>query len=303
MQYFYYPGCSLEGTAREYDSSTRAVMGVLGVELLELQDWTCCGASAGDAVSYLLSLVLPARNLALAERTGVAADMLIPCSACYLNLKKVEDHSGRDENVLNKINQALGVEGLSYKGAIRPRHLLDALANDIGADTISHYVRRELSGLRVAPYYGCQCLRPYEVFDDPEQPTSMEPLIRTLGAEVYDWKMGARCCGAGLMTTKKAAALDRVSELLHAARDADCIVTVCPMCQMNLDSFQRRVSKRSGAHLNISVLYLPQLIGLGLGLSEQELKLNLNFAYNSNLKSKLNSMPRFNGGKALAGRR
>jgi heterodisulfide reductase subunit B2 len=292
MRYFYYPGCSLEGTAQEYDASTRAVLGALGVELLELEDWTCCGATAGDAVSYLLSLVLPARNLALAERTGVGADMLIPCSACYLNLKKVEDHTGRDEHVLDKINQALDEDSLNYKGTVRPRHLLDVLANDIGGDSISQYVRRELSGLRVAPYYGCQCLRPYEVFDDPEQPTSMEPLIQGLGAEIYDWNMGARCCGAGLMTTKKEAALDRVSELLDAASDADCIVTVCPMCQMNLDSFQKRVSRRSGEHLDISVLYLPQLIGLALGLSEQELKLNLNFAYTSALRSKLSALPR-----------
>jgi len=287
MKYFYYPGCSLEGTAQEYDISTQAVMRALGVELVELEDWTCCGASAGDVISYLLSMVLPARNLAIAEQTKIDADMLIPCSACYLNLKRVVEHTKRDELLLDKVNLVLEEEGLSYGQGVKPRHLLDVLATDIGAQSISSRVSRYLSGLHVAPYYGCQCLRPYEVFDDPEQPTSMEPLIAALGAEVYPWKMGARCCGAGLMTTKKAAALDRVREILCGAQGADCIVTVCPMCQMNLDSYQRKISRMEGKDLGISILYLPQLIGLALGLAEKELKLSLNFVYTADFRNKL----------------
>jgi heterodisulfide reductase subunit B len=291
MKYFYYPGCSLEGTAQEYDASTQALMRALGVELLQIEDWTCCGASAGDAISYLLSMVLPARNLALAEKTGIEADMLIPCSACYLNLKKVEDHSRRDDHLLDQINQALGEESLTYQNHIRPRHLLDVLATDIGEERVASMVKRELSGLRVAPYYGCQALRPYEEFDDPQFPTSMEPLIEALGAQVHPWQMGAKCCGAGLMTTKKPVALSRVNELLSAAKGADCIVTVCPMCQMNLDSFQSKISRTAGENLGLSILYLPQLMGLALGLREQDLKLNLNFAYTKTLQQKLNAIP------------
>jgi len=291
MKYFYYPGCSLEGTAQEYDASTRALMGALGVELLDMEDWTCCGASAGEATSYLLSMVLPARNLALAEKTGIEADMLIPCSACYLNLKKVDDHTGRDDRLLDRINRALGEEGLAYNKGIRPRHLLDILATEIGAERVAGKVERRLNGLRVAPYYGCQALRPYEEFDDPQFPTSMEPLIEALGAEVHPWGMGAKCCGAGLMTTKKPVAISRVGELLSAARGADCIVTVCPMCQMNLDSFQGKVSRSAGEDLGLSVLYLPQLMGIALGLSEQDLKLNLNFAYAKNLQQKISAIP------------
>lgn len=287
MKYFYYPGCSLEGTAREYDISTQTVMRALGVELVELEDWTCCGASAGDAVSHLLSMVLPARNLAIAERTGIDADMLIPCSACYLNLRRVAEHTRRDELLLHKVNLALSEDGLSYGRGVSPRHLLDVLATDIGAEAIAERVGCQLTGLRVAPYYGCQCLRPYGGFDDPEQPTSMEPLIEAMGARVHVWNMGARCCGAGLMTTKKATALTRVQEILDAAQGADCVVTVCPMCQMNLDSYQRKISRMKGKDLGISILYLPQLIGLALGLSEGELKLNLNFVYKSDLKGKL----------------
>lgn len=278
MKYFYYPGCSLEGTAKEYDASTRAVLKVLGAELVELEDWTCCGASAADAVSYLLSMVLPARNLALASRTGTSADFLIPCSACYLNLRRVDDQIRRDTRLLNRINEALAEEGLKYDGGIRSRHILDVLANDFGAEGIERKVMKNLGGLRVAPYYGCQCLRPFQDFDDPQEPVSMEPVIRALGAEVHPWSMGARCCGAGLMTTKKSVALDLVKALLTAAKGADCIATVCPMCQMNLDSFQSKVSRLSGEDLSISVIYLPQLMGLAFGLPEEQLRLKMNFA-------------------------
>ena len=287
MKYFYYSGCSLEGTALEYNLSTQAVMGALGIELIELEDWTCCGASAAETISELLSMVLPARNLALAAKTDKDYDFLIPCSACYLNLRKVDEHLGKDEGLLEKINEVLQEEGLSYQGGIRSRHLLDVIASDIGAEMIKAKVTRPLSGLRIAPYYGCQALRPYGGYDDPEQPRCMEPLIEALGAEVHPWAMGAKCCGAGLMTTKKEIAVELTGELLKAAKGADCIATVCPMCQMNLDSYQKQVSQAKGEDLKISVLYLPQLIGIAFGLSEETLKLGLNMAYTGALRARL----------------
>lgn len=291
MSYFYYPGCSLEGTAIEYDASTRAIMRALEVELMEMEDWTCCGASAGEVVSYLLSMVLPARNLALAERTEAEADFLVPCSACYLNLQKVVEQAKQNDNLLKDINEVLAEEQLSYKGSLKIRHLMDVLARDIGPDRLGARVRRRLAGLRVAPYYGCQALRPFGTYDDPEQPKSMEPLIEALGAEVHPWAMGPKCCGAGLMTTKGEVALQSVELILKAARGADCIVTICPMCQMNLDSHQQKASKLAGEDLTLSVLYLPQLIGLAFGLSEEELKLKTNFVFTDPLQQKLQAMP------------
>ena len=287
MKYFYYSGCSLEGTALEYNLSTQAVMRALGIELIELEDWTCCGASAAETISELLSMVLPARNLALAAKMHKDCDFMIPCSACYLNLRKVDEHLGKDEGLLEKINEVLQEEGLSYQGGIRSRHLLDVIATDIGAEMIKAKVTHPLSGLRIAPYYGCQALRPYGGYDDPEQPRCMEPLIEALGAEVHPWAMGAKCCGAGLMTTKKEIAVELTGELLKAAKGADCIATVCPMCQMNLDSYQKQVSEAKGEDLKISVLYLPQLIGIAFGLSEETLKLGLNMAYTGSLRAKL----------------
>lgn len=295
MKFFYYPGCSLEGTANEYDTSTRAVMRTLGVELLEIEDWTCCGASAGDAVSPLLSLVLPARNLALVERTKIAADILAPCSACYLNLRKVDDHMKRDEKTTQNINEALGEEGLRYTGGIRVRHLLDVLSDSIGPGRVAAHVKHNLSGLKVAPYYGCQALRPYRDFDDPERPKTMEPLIKALGADVHPWSMGAKCCGAGLMTTKKEIALGLTGEILKAARGADCIVTVCPMCQMNLEAYQKKLSSLYNLNLEISVLYLPQLMGFAFGIPEKDLKMGANFAVSAPFQRKLQRVSAITG--------
>lgn len=287
MKYFYYPGCSLEGSAMEYDRATRAVLAALGAELLEVNDWTCCGASAAEPLNYLLSMVLPARNLALARQMNTEADFVIPCSACYLNLRKVDDHVQRDDGLANRINRVLGEEGLNYRPGLKARHLLDVLANDIGAEGLKGKVTKSLSGLRIAPYYGCQALRPYGSYDDPEQPRSMEPLIRALGAEVFPWSMGAKCCAAGLMTTKKKVGLKAVVDLLAAAQGADAIVTVCPMCQMNLDSFQKLASQRRGEVLSTSVLYLPQLMGLAMGLSSTAVGLGQNMAVSETFRAKV----------------
>lgn len=294
MKYLYYPGCSLEGTAVEYDASTRVVMETLGAKMTDIEDWTCCGASAADTAGALLSMVLPARNLALAEKASSGSDVVVPCSACYLNLKRVEDHARRDETLLRKLNLVLEEEHLSYKGECRPRHLLDVLATDIGAARIMGEVRVPLGGLQVVPYYGCQALRPYTVFDDPEEPRSMEPLLEALGASIFPWSMGAKCCGAGLMTTKKPVAMELVAALLKEAKGADCIVTVCPMCQMNLECFQKNASDMAGEDLSISILYLPQLIGVALGIDWNRLRLKSNIAFMKPLRSKLDRLARGN---------
>jgi heterodisulfide reductase subunit B2 len=278
MKYHYYPGCSLEGTALEYDQSTRALLAALGVELAEIENWTCCGASAAEATSDLLALVLPARNLALAERQGPLMDVLVPCSACYLNLKNVQEKTRKDPALAAKINLVLGEEQLHLHGKLRIRHLLDVLAADLGPETIRARVVRPLTGLRIAPYYGCQCLRPFADFDDPELPVSMEPLIRATGADVFPWTVGGCCCGASHMSTQREVGLALVAGILESACGADAVVTVCPMCQMNLEAFQGAAGRKRRHDLRISIMYLPQLIGLALGLTLRELGLNCNLA-------------------------
>jgi len=289
MSYLYYPGCSLTGTAREYDLSTRAVMDAMGVPLTELEEWTCCGASAAEACSELLSLALPAINLAIAEGMDAHQDIMIPCSACYLNLKKSAETMRKDPLARDRVNTVLAENELTVKGTVKVRHLLDVLATDLGADAIRDKVTVDLSHLTIAPYYGCQCLRPYPVFDDPEEPRSMEPLIRATGARLHPWQMGAKCCGASHMNTKMDVALELVHAILQAARGADAIVTVCPMCQMNLEAYQDKIARRYGDVSSVTILYLPQLIGMALGLSDDALGLQLNLALSDHFRNKSKS--------------
>ncbi len=287
MKYLYYPGCSLEGTAMEYNVSTRAFMQAMGHELIELKEWTCCGASAAEATSRLLSLALPALNLAIAEKTEGAKDILVPCSACYLNLKKADEKIRKDPALLNKVNLILKEKNLRLQGKARVRHLLDVISQDIGAENIRTRVKKDFSGLRIAPYYGCQCLRPYPVFDDPEMPRSMEPLIEAAGASVHHWDMGGKCCGASHINTEPEAGLELVLSILREAEGADSIVTVCPMCQMNLEAYQKKISADYGKDLSVSVLYLPQFLGLAIGLSEKDLRLDMNLAVSGGFRNKL----------------
>jgi heterodisulfide reductase subunit B len=268
MRYHYYPGCSLEGTALEYDRSTRAVLAALGVELAEIEDWTCCGASAAEAISGLMALVLPARNLALAERQPAQMDILVPCSACYLN--RTRRRSPQESAAGLKVNTVLGEQQLHLRGRLRPGICWTLHRR---SEAIRPKVVHPLAGLRIAPYYGCQCLRPYADFDDPELPVSMERLIRATGAEVFPWTVGGRCCGASHMSTQRVVGLELVAGILEAAGGADAVVTVCPMCQMNLEAFQSAPAVAS-AHCASTSPYLPQLIG-SLGLRKTGLTCNL----------------------------
>lgn len=284
MSYVFYPGCSLEGTALEYQVSTRALFAALGLTLQELPDWTCCGASAAEAVNGELATLLAARNLALAETLGKQVEIVVPCSACYLNLKKVEVGISGDVALLRRINAGLAQNGLALKGTCKVKHLLEVLVLDIGAEALAPLILHPLEGLKVIPYYGCQCLRPYPVFDDPEQPSSMDALIAATGATPLTWRMGAKCCGASHLTTDLETGLVLVQKLLAAAQGADVIVTVCPMCQMNLEAFQDKVSARAHRNLRIPIVYLPQLLGLALGFSPSETRLDLNLSVSRHSK-------------------
>jgi heterodisulfide reductase subunit B len=284
MNYAYYPGCSLRESAVEFDVSTRAVLARLDVAIEEIPDWTCCGASAVTSVSGPLGHGLPARNLALAERHLPGLDILMPCSACYLNHLKLQRQA--TGAVVREVNALLAGEGLVFSGkGGRVRHLLDVLLGDVGPEAIKARVERELTGIVVAPYYGCQILRPYPVFDDPEHPRSMEPILTALGASVHPWGRGNTCCGASLMATHKEAALPSVAAILRAAAGADVIVTVCSMCQLNLEAYQKE-ALGSGA-TPVTILYLPQLVGLALGLSPQEVLMEKNLAVTQSFTSKL----------------
>ncbi len=274
MKYSYFPGCSLKGLGRAYEESLLPVLRHLGVELEELEDWNCCGATAYMAVDEVKACVLAARNLALAEQSG-HQQLLAPCAACYLVLNKAMHYFQDFPAVQQKVDQALAAGGLRYGGKVVVRHPLDILLNDVGLEAIRQKVRWPLRGLKVAPYYGCQLVRPYATFDDQYNPTSMDRLLEALGATVVRYPLKTKCCGGSLTGTVPEAGIRMVYILMNEARKraADCLATVCPLCQFNLDAYHFQVNRQYGDSL-VPTVYFTQLMGLAFGLPEEGLGLN-----------------------------
>jgi heterodisulfide reductase subunit B len=256
--------------------STEAVADRLGIELLELEDWTCCGSTPYASLDKLESTVVAARNLALAEKVGL--DLVSPCSACNLSLQGANLKLKEKPGLMELVNEALAVADLEYHGSTRVRHLTEVLVNDVTPERIASRVERRLDGLRVAPYYGCQMIRPDYGFDNPEFPQSLDRLVASLGAEAVPYPLKNRCCGAGSIIPEEKIALGLVYKLLNSAAkfDAQCIVTACPMCQMNLDAYQSRVNGKFKANFKLPVLFITQLIGLALGIEAKSLGLDTN---------------------------
>ena len=274
MKFAYFPGCSLKGLGRAYEESLLPVLKHLGLELEELPDWNCCGATAYMAEDEVKACVLAARNLALCERAG-HQQLMAPCAACYLVLNKTKHYFHEYPSMRAKIQHALGVVGLKYDGDTPVRHPLDVLLNDVGLDAIKQKVRYPLTGLKVAPYYGCQLVRPYATFDDQYNPTGMDRLIEALGANLVRYPLKTKCCGGSLTGTVPEAGIRMVYILLNEARKrgAQCLATVCPLCQFNLDAYHAQVSAHSGP-VSLPTVYFTQLMGLAFGLPERQLGLH-----------------------------
>jgi len=274
--YAYYPGCSLIATNKAYDISTRNTARVLGIELIELEDWNCCGATAYTAIREKRSFVLSARNLALAEKTG--RQLITACAGCYLSLHKTNKYMAEDAGMRQEIRRALQAGGMDYTGGVRVRHCLDVLVNDLGEEEVKQHVVRPFEGLRVAPYYGCQITRPFGDIDDPEFPEVMHRLLRWIGAEPVDFSMMTKCCGGMLMYTQPNVGMELVGQILSQAKKegAECIATACPLCQINLEAYQAKAARTTGADCRIPVLYFTQLLGITLGLKPKDLALSDN---------------------------
>ena len=274
MKYSYFPGCSLKGTGRAYEQSLLPVFQALGVELEELDDWNCCGATAYMAVDELKACVLASRNLALAEKSG-HKEMVAPCAACYLVMNKTQHYLHDSHQVNAVVQKALAAANLSYSGNTTVRHPLEVLVNAVGIDAIRKRVTNPLKGLKVAPYYGCQIVRPYATFDDQYNPTSMDRLMEAIGCTVTEWPLKTRCCGASLTGTLPEPGLLCTYVLLKEAikRGADVIATACPLCQFNLDSYHGNI-KAKWEDSRIPTVFFTQLIGLAFGLSEKQMGLN-----------------------------
>lgn len=279
MTYLYFPGCSLKGTGRAYEESLIAVFQALGLPLEELADWNCCGATAYMSIDEHQAFALAARNLALAESQGSPTDgavqLIAPCSACYLVLLKAQQCLASDARLCREISTALSEGGHCYSGWVRIRHPLEVLVRDVGLPEIARRVQQPLRGLRVACYYGCQIVRPFALFDRSHDPTTMDELVRALGAEPIDWPLKTHCCGGSLSGTIPEVGLRLNYLVLREAqrRGADLIITVCPLCHFNLEAYQDQLRRRYPDLLPMPVLYFTQLIGMALGLPPRSLGL------------------------------
>ena len=276
MKYAYYPGCSLHGTAKEYDISTRTVARALGIELQEIPDWNCCGSSSAHATDHLLSLALPARNLGLAEKMGL--DVVAPCAMCYNRLASARYEMLNSPSLAAKINE---ITETPYTGRVAAKPFLQAVVEDYGIDQIAPLVKKPLAGLKVAAYYGCLMVRPRRVtqFDDPENPQSLDKLVKALGGEPVEWPGKVECCGAGLVLARTDIVVKLANDILGWAKEAgaEAIVAACPMCQSNLDSRQGEVANTYGQTYNLPVYYFTQLLGIALGAGASELGLATHF--------------------------
>jgi heterodisulfide reductase subunit B len=271
MKYAYYPGCSLEGTAVDYNESTLAVAEVLGLELTEVPDWSCCGSTPAHCTDELLATALAAKNIVAAKT--VADDMLVCCSACFSRFKFAQKHIEEKDQLRAELAQMMQVEQAQQ---MKIRHVVDVLATDVGTEKIAEAKKCDLP-LKVACYYGCLITRPPKVteLDDPEDPRFMDNLLRAAGMETVDWPYKTECCGATFSLTRTEIVLRLSADILQMAREAgaECICVACPLCQANLDMRQSDIEKKTGVKYNLPVFYITQLLGLAFGLDSKKLGL------------------------------
>jgi heterodisulfide reductase subunit B2 len=270
MRYAYYPGCSAESTARDMHQSTLAVAKALGIELVEPEGWTCCGATAGHQTDRLLAVSLPAANLSKVQ--DLKLDMMVNCAACYNRMKVANHEIVSHPNVRKGVREALDRD---YDGSVKVRHLLEVLLEDVGLPAIKRAVKRPLNGLKVACYYGCLLVRPPKVvkFDDPENPTSLDRLVTAMGGTSLEWPSKVECCGGGLSLSRTDVVVELTGSIIDMAASvgADCIAVSCPMCQVNLDLRQQDINRQTGKNHQIPIVYITQLLGLCLGIGPGEL--------------------------------
>ncbi len=218
MKYAYYPGCSMHATGRAYEESIRAIVGPMGMELDEVEDWNCCGATAYTSINEVLAFSLSARNLAQIQKMG-HDQVAVPCNACYTNLRKTQEYLKTYPELKAKVDLALAAGGVEYSGYVRTRHFLEVVVDDVGLEKVKSLVKRPLNGLKVAPYYGCQIVRPMGIKEHPDDPVMLDHLVESLGATAVKFPMKTQCCGGSLIGTMEDVPR---AETAHAFRLSSC---------------------------------------------------------------------------------
>jgi heterodisulfide reductase subunit B len=273
-KYTYYPGCSSHASAMNLDRSLRAIAPKLDVELEEIDDWNCCGASVGHvAGGGLPTTALSGRNLAKARQQG-QVDVLTPCAACYLNTHGVNEKIKNDVQTRRRVNEALATADLSYDGDLNVRHACEVLVNDVGLDKIKRKVSNPLTGLKVAGYVGCQTVRPFAAtdsggnYDTYDQPEFLDNFVEACGAEAVEYNPKTSCCGGSVSVYAPEKTLHLIREIVQAAVDAkaDVIATPCPLCQQNVEMYQDAINKKFGTDFHVPVVFYSQLMAVAFGM-------------------------------------
>ncbi len=278
MQIAYYPGCSLHASSELYDVQCRKVLKQLGIELKEIEDWNCCGATSAGKTDDFLAIALPARNLGIADASGLS-EMLIPCSSCYNRTLVSQRILSEDSELKNRINSELSKK---VEGKIRISSILDILVSKVNSGEIAEKLIRRLEGLKPACYYGCLLTRfpcDVKISDNIENPQGMETVCKALGAEPLDWSYKTDCCGASAAVNDTDTSLFLMSQIIKdaLARGANCLVTTCPMCQMNMDMYQNEVCERYGIQRKLPVFFITELLGIAMGFTPQEMQIDKHF--------------------------
>ncbi len=271
MKFAYYPGCSLKGTSFEYEASLLKMLEALNIEINEIPDWNCCGASAAHSINHNLSIALSARNLAIAENEGYES-LLAPCAACSNRLKTADYELKKDDILKKKITDSIE---MPYNSGMSINNMLEFLIGAVGKDKIKAAVKKPLKGIKAASYYGCLLVRPPKVmrFDDPENPVSMDELVALTGAEPVDYSFKTECCGAINSLSKPDVVMALTGNVLYDIKKhgADAVVVACPLCHSNLDVRQREIERKYGEKLGLPVLFITELLGLSCGIDPKDL--------------------------------
>ena len=279
MEFAYFPGCTSCSTAVAFEMSAQYMARAIGLDLKEIPDWNCCGASAAHLINRDLGLALPARSLSISEEQLPGLDVIAPCAACYERLNFSAHYVRKSMENRTHIESLIDRE---YRGEARVFNLLQAVfENEDIQQAIQDNLKNPLNGLKVACYYGCVLIRPHEFtnFDDTENPQSMDTIMKSVGAETVDWAYKTECCGASLQVTEPSVGKIMVEKILRNAQQngAEAIVTACPMCQLNVDMRQKEVNRLYGTNYHFPVYYFTELISMCLGATPKEIGIDKHY--------------------------
>jgi heterodisulfide reductase subunit B2 len=278
MEIAYYPGCSLQQSSALYDLQSRRIFEELGVRLMEIEDWSCCGATSAGKVDDFLAVALPARNIGIAEAAGFT-EMVIPCSACYSRTLVAQQRMADDTRLKEEINEEIGKK---VRGDLKISSILESLLPIVTAKDFKPKVKRQFRELKPVCYYGCMLTRfPYTVPvpDRVENPQGMEQVLDALGIKALDWNYKTYCCGASAAVNDNQTSLSLMSRIMKdaVARGANCFVVTCPMCQMNMDAHQNAFCEKNDIEARLPVYFITELLGAAMGIAPEELQLDRHF--------------------------